>query len=152
MTLQERNKLIDDLWSSMPIYFAYNHQNMLNQLAELGATEKDVRYIGGSYGFILEKDQAKVEQTIKEIKRITSDWRKDEKNLMQELVYEFANHECCWSEDPHDVIRELDLELNKSVCRCINKAWKMYCKRTRIFYAPVYGKEYIQELGKTRSL
>ena len=151
MTLQERNKLIDELWSSIHIYFAYNHQRMLNQLEELGATEKDVRYIGNG-GFILDKDYAQAERTFKEVNRIKSDCRKDEKNLMQELVYEFANHECYWSEDPHDVIRELNLELNKSVCRCINKAWKMYCKRTRIFYAPVYGKEYIQELGKTRSL
>ena len=92
------------------------------------AKEKLVHLVGGVYA--LKSDMPKISAILKQMKAVRHAAYQDRKFLMDKLMYEFANHECCITIDPYEAIESLGIEkddyLYDTLKELAPKAWKKY--------------------------
>ena len=80
---------------------------------------------------------------LKQMKAVRHAAYQDRKFLMDKLMYEFANHECCITIDPYEAIESLGISkddyLYDTLKEVAPKAWRKYLKSHNLsaFYAPL---------------
>ena len=137
MTLKEIKELESKLISEMPKHFALNNEQFRRELERLGITEEDVVHLGNGF-FCKKEEYHRVKELNDEIKAMYAEWRSIGKNLREELIHEFYNHDCKWTEEPMDAIAGMHIELTDTNKHHINMAWKTFCFRNHLFYAAIY--------------
>ena len=147
MTISELDTELSDLWAEAPVKYAFGNEQFNEMLKEFGissmeeAKEKLVRITSGTYA--LKTDIPKINAILKQMKAIRHAAYQDRKFLMDKLIYEFANHECCITIDPYEAIESLGIEkgdyLYDALKEIAPKAWKKYLESHNLsaFYAPL---------------
>jgi len=104
------------------IFFAFNNNQFKEGMQKVGLEEKDTSkiYSLGGGGYIL-KTRSKDLHTLLDSNRAESKQRnKEEKFLIESIVYELANHEYCITGDVTDALDSLGLnkdELDPSILK-----------------------------------
>ena len=147
MTIKQLDKKLDELWAEAPVKAAFGNEQFEEMLKEFGissmeeAKEKLVHLVGGVYA--LKADVPKISAILKQMKAVRHTAYQDRKFLMDKLMYEFANHECCITIDPYEAIESLGIEkgdyLYDTLKEVAPKAWKKYLKSENLlaFYEPL---------------
>ena len=147
MTINQLDEKLSQLWAEAPVKYAFGNEQFAEMLKEFGisgmeeAKEKLVRITSGVYA--LKTDIPKISAILKQMKAVRHAAYQDRKFLMDKLMYEFANHECCITIDPYEAIESLGIEkgdyLYDALKEIAPKAWKKYLKSENLlaFYEPL---------------
>ena len=147
MTINQLDEELDKLWAKAPVKHAFGNEQFNEMLKEFGisgmeeAKEKLVRITSGTYA--LKTDVPKISAILKQMKEIRHTAYQDRKFLMDKLMCEFANYECCITIDPYEAIESLGIEkadyLYATLKEVAPKAWEKYLKSHNLsaFYAPL---------------
>jgi hypothetical protein len=121
---QKQSKEINDFQG---IFFAFSNEQFKEGMASLGLQAEDTKkiYSIGAGGYIL-KDRAKdfyamLERFDSEKKEL----RKQEKTLVEALVYELKNHEFCITLDPNDALNALGWSAKDIEPKLLKKAMSL---------------------------
>ena len=147
MTINQLDEELDKLWAKAPVKHAFGNEQFNEMLKEFGisgmeeAKEKLVRITSGTYA--LKTDVPKISDILKQMKAIQHTAYQDRKFLMDKLIYEFANYECCITIDPYEAIESLGIEKGDNLYDALKeiapKAWKKYLESENLlaFYEPL---------------
>lgn len=147
MTIKQLDKKLDELWAEAPVKAAFGNEQFEEMLKEFGisgmeeAKEKLVHLVGGVYA--LKADMPKIRAIMKQMTAVRQTAYQDRKLMMDKLIYEFANHECCITIDPYEAIESLGIEkgdyLYNTLKEVAPKAWRKYLKSENLlaFYEPL---------------
>ena len=147
MTINQLDEKLSQLWAEAPVKHAFGNEQFNEMLKEFGissmeeAKEKLVRIASGVYA--LKIDIPKISAILKQMKAVRHAAYQDRKFLMDKLIYEFANHECCITIDPYEAIESLGIEkgdyLYDTLKEVAPKAWRKYLKSEHLsaFYKPL---------------
>ena len=109
------------------IFFAFSNEQFAEGMVKIGLaaddTSKIYKLMAG--GFIL-KDRSKAfREMLDRHEEEMKAFRKDQKNLLDALVYELKNHEYCITYDASDALSSLGLELAEVDTVLLKKACKL---------------------------
>ena len=134
MTIKQLDKKLDELWAEAPVKAAFGNEQFEEMLKEFGissmeeAKEMLVHLVGGVYA--LKSDMPKIKAILEQMKAVRQSAYQDRKLMMDKLILEFANYECCITLDPYDAIASLGIEkddyLYDTLKEIAPKAWKKY--------------------------
>ena len=117
----------DEMNTFEGIFFAFSNEQFAEGMAKIGLTADDTgkiyKLMAG--GFIL-KDRSKAfRDMLDRHEAEMKAFRKDQKNLLNALVYELKNHEYCITYDTADALRSLGLEIADIDAVLLKKACKL---------------------------
>lgn len=111
------------------LIFAFSNKQMEESLSKIGLSLDDAkgRIVSIGAGAYLLKERVKafhdlIDQNEKELKA----FRKDQKQLIEGLVYELGNHEYCITGDPQDAVEKLGYTMETIPRETLTKAIKKY--------------------------
>lgn len=123
--------------NKLPMKVAFGQKQFEEMLEEWGLTTSDedlkkiISLLHGSGCYCLKKDAHLFSEYFKRIKEEQKEFLKDDKNLKDAFIYEFANHECGYTYQPQDALLALSLTynevmMNKRLHRVFKSAWRKY--------------------------
>ena len=138
MTYQELKDKKLEIINNMPWFFVLTTQQFEEEIKKLGLRREDVVHVFDGY-FCAKERYDEVKRSLDQIHKLNEQFKRgSSKELYKALMHEFWNYECCVSEEPYEAIEALGIELTDRNKAIINKAWKAFCYKNRMFYAPVY--------------
>lgn len=119
----------------LPMKVAFGKEQFKKMMEEwkLTTTAEDVckidMLIGGCY--CLKKDTHLFEEHFQRTQKELEEFLKDDDNLKSAFKYEFANHECGYTDTPQDALPSLNLTFkevmnDKRLHKVFKRAWKEY--------------------------
>lgn len=119
----------------LPMKVAFGKEQFKKMMEEwkLTTTAEDVckidMLIGGCY--CLKKDTHLFEEHFHRTQKELEEFLKDDDNLKSAFKYEFANHECGYTDTPQDALPSLNLTFkevmsDKRLHKVFKRAWKEY--------------------------
>lgn len=110
------------------IFFAFDTKQFNEGMAKIGLNPEDKKLIVsiGMGGFILKSKAQEFKDIFKRHDKERKQRLKDEKVLIEGLVYELGNHEYCYSWDKERVCNALGLTESEIPESILNKAIKIY--------------------------
>ena len=138
MTYQELNKKKQEIISNMPWFFVLTTQQFEEKIKKLGLRREDIVHVFDGW-FCARERYEEVKRALNQVHELNKQFKRgSSKELYKALMYEFENNECCITGELFDAIEAVGIELTDRNKAIINKAWKAYCYKHRMFYAPVY--------------
>lgn len=121
--------------NKLPMKAAFGKEQFKKMMEEWGltTTAEDVckidMLIGGCY--CLKKDTHLFEEHFQRTQKELEEFLKDDDNLKSAFKYEFANHECGYTDTPQDALPSLNLTFkevmnDKRLHKVFKRAWKEY--------------------------
>jgi len=107
------------------IFFAFNNDQFREGMEKIGLTESDTDKIfslGFGGGYILKSKSKEFAQMFKRHNAELKEFKKNEKQLFDALVYELDNHEYGYTGDPTDALDALGLTINNVDPALLKKA------------------------------
>lgn len=103
-------------FGKLPIFFAFTNERLDEHLEDRGLKIEDIiQVFNGS--FIAKKDYHLLNEFYEKDKEIRKEYFSKEENIIDGLVYEFANYEIAYRNDRSDAIDEvieaLQIDLNR---------------------------------------
>lgn len=142
MTRQEMNDKIQELWDNAPIKWAFGRSQFIKMLQEWGIADKpdctSMLVEVGNGGYILKTDTDKLMEIKKQADKIREDFYKDDKNYKDELLRQFYDHDCAWTENPYDAVDDMGVELTEGRKQIVRTVWKMFCRKNKVVYFDPY--------------
>ena len=94
------------------LFFAFNNEQFKEGMEKLGLTMDDTKKIVsiGAGGYILREQLQSFKDMFSRIKEETKNRKKEEKFLLDALIYELNNHEYCITHDVTDALDALDIK------------------------------------------
>lgn len=125
---QQKNRHQKEFNDFKGIFFAFSKDQLNEGMVKVELNreggQKEIVSIGA--GGFLRKDRIDAFHAISARHKDERKNRlKEEKNLIESLVYELQNHEYCITRDPADALNELDLDINTIDKKVLNKALKL---------------------------
>ena len=123
--------------NKLPMKAAFGKEQFKKMMEEWGLTTSDedlkkiTSLLHGSGCYCLKKDAHLFSEYFKRIKEEQKEFLKDDKNLKDAFIYEFANHECGYTYQPQDALLALNLtyeevEKNERLNKVFKEAWCEY--------------------------
>ena len=138
MTYQEFKDKKRVIINNMPWFFVLTTQQLEEEIKKLGLRREDVVCVFDGY-FCARECYDEVKRSLDQIHELNEQFKRGpSKELYKALMHEFWNYECCVSEEPYEAIEAVGIELTDRNKAIINKAWKAFCYKNRMFYTPVY--------------
>jgi len=106
------------------LFFAFNKEQLEEGLLKVNATTKDIVSIGAG-GFILRLEVKALKDMFTRHSAERKDRLKEEKKLVEALVYELNNHEYSYTYDTTDALASLGLTSESIEPKILNKACKL---------------------------
>lgn len=108
------------------IFFAFSNEQFDEGMVKVGlaASETDKIYKLMAGGFILKTRSKAFREMLDRHEAEMKAFRKDQKNLLDALIYELKNHEYCITYDTADALRALGLERGEVDATLLKKACK----------------------------
>jgi len=106
------------------LFFAFSNGQLEEGLLKVKAEKKDIVSIGAG-GFILKTEIQAFNDLFKRHNAERKERLKDEKKLIDALVYELNNHEYCITYDPTDALESLGLTRDDVESKILKKACKL---------------------------
>ena len=118
----------DELNKFEGLFFAFSNEQLKEGLHKIGLTVADTGkiYSIGAGGYILKEKAKEFHEMFARQGEERKSRLKDEKNLIQALVYELGNHEYCITYDPTDALSALDLTKETIPAAVLKKAVNEY--------------------------
>jgi len=110
------------------LFFAFNSEQFKTGMAKVGATENNQLLSIGGGGYLKKTKEADFDRLCSRHKKERSDRLKDEKNLLDALVYELGNHEYGYTLDATDATEALGLKIEEIPAQLLHKAISIYNK------------------------
>ena len=109
------------------IFFAFSNEQLKEGLEKLGLTLEDTSkiYSIGAGGYILKERSKDLDAMFKRWEQEREELKKEEKNLLDALVYELRNHEYCITGDPDDALNALGWDRKDIDPKLLGKACAM---------------------------
>jgi len=108
------------------IFFAFSTEQFIEGMEKIGLqkdqTHEIYQLMAG--GFILKSRSKAFREMLDRHEAEMKAFRKDQKNLLDALIYELRNHEYCITYDPADALRDLGLERSEIDEAMLKKACK----------------------------
>lgn len=122
---QQKQRHAKEFGNFEGIFFAFSASQLEEGLLKVQATSKEIVSIG--MGGFLRKDKVGlfdklIERQAKERKEL----RANEKELVNAIAYELANHEYCITGDPQDALDALGLSIKELAPEVLKKAIKKH--------------------------
>lgn len=128
-TYQEQKKRhSDEVGNFEGLFFAFSNSQLAEGMAKVGLTMADTGLIGsiGAGGYIIKTRFKDFDAMLRRQKEERKNRLKDEKNLIESLVYELGNHEYCITGDPAPALNALDLTVKDIPIELLRKAISQY--------------------------
>ena len=121
-------------FNEFPMFFAFSHEQFSEGMRKLGLDPNDADKIsafGDTGGFFRKTDvpalKAMFERHHSEIKEAIKADKRGDGFIYDMFVYELANHEYCYTEDPSEALQALrltpeDIENNPKMRRALKRA------------------------------
>ncbi|KKM62621.1 hypothetical protein LCGC14_1519900 [marine sediment metagenome] len=106
------------------LFFAFSNKQLDEGLEKMKATTKDIVSIGVG-GFILKTEVVAWENLFNMHDKERKERLKDEKKLVDALVYELNNHEYGYTYDPSSALEALGLTVESVEPKLLKKACKL---------------------------
>lgn len=109
------------------IFFAFSNEQFVEGMQKVGLTVNDTDKICslGAGGYMLKSQREAFRTMIDRQEMERKEFRKDQKNLLDALVYELRNHEYCITYDASDALDALELDRDEVDQALLKKACKM---------------------------
>jgi hypothetical protein len=128
-TYQEfKKRQADEFGKIEYLFWAFNDTQINEGLTKIGLNREN--YVGkiisiGMGGYILKDKLSDFNSFLKKQKNERKEFRKNEENLIDAIVYEMNNHEYCITYDILDTIMALDLDVDrdKAIIEKARKKW-----------------------------
>lgn len=124
--------------NKLPMKSAFGEKQVEEMMKEwgLGTTKEDFSKVASLCGgcYCLKKDVHLFEEFFERTEKELKDFLKDDANLKDALMYEFANHECGYTYTPADALPPLglswnDVTVNSRIARVFNQSWEEYLNK-----------------------
>lgn len=138
MTYQELRKTLQDRVSDFDgLFFAFSNEQLEGELARVGITleeaKKGKQIVSiGAGGFLLKTRVRAFTELMDANEMELKEFKKREKNLIDSLVFELANHEYCFTLDPSDALAAIGESLETVSRKALLKAIKRYNKQMQL--------------------
>jgi hypothetical protein len=113
------------------IFFAFSPEQFKEGLKQVGLNEesnlKEHILSIGMGGYLLKSKKDDFSGMLKRHKQEMKDLKKDEKALLNALIYELRNHEYCITYDTTDALNALNLSINDVDNKLLKKACVEAC-------------------------
>ena len=123
----------DEISNFQGLFWAFSKEQLKEGFVKLGLnfdTDKSkVCSIGGG-GFILKEKLTDFNNIFKRIKEEKRNLKKEEKQLIEALVYELGNYEYCITGDVRDTLESLNLTIEEVNPETLKKAVQIYNKQS----------------------
>ena len=112
------------------IFFAFNNDQFKEGLEKIGHKESEKVVSIGAGGYIRKDRLDAFKALFARQKKERSERLKNEKALLESLVYELANHEYVITHDPQDAVEAIGYTMEtipqKVLKKAVFRAWKNY--------------------------
>ena len=106
------------------LFFAFSDKQLKEGMESVGLTINDLNkiYSIGAGGYILKERSKDFKDMFDRHNEERKELKKQEKLLIEALVYELKNHEFCITLDPQDALDSLDIERKEIDPKILKKA------------------------------
>lgn len=106
------------------IFFAFSNEQFKEGMQKIGLLPDDTSkiYSLGAGGYILKDKSKAFHEMLDRFEKEKQDLKKQEKSLLEALVYELKNHEFCITLDPNDALDALGWNENEIDPKILKKA------------------------------
>lgn len=106
------------------IFFAFSNEQFKEGMQKIGLLPDDTSkiYSLGAGGYILKDKSKAFHEMLDRFEKEKQDLKKQEKSLLEALVYELKNHEFCITLDPNDALDALGWNNNEIDPKILKKA------------------------------
>ena len=123
---QQKKRHQEEVNSFEGIFFAFSNEQFEEGMKKLGINNaKEELYSIGAGGYIKKERSKDFHNMFKRHAQERKQREKDEKFLLEALVYELRNHEYCITCDVTDALEALDLTINDISPKLLKKAKEM---------------------------
>jgi len=118
---QKQSKEMNDFQG---IFFAFSNEQFKEGMTSLGLQAEDTSkiYSIGAGGYILKEKSKDFHAMIDRFESEKKELKKQEKTLLEALVYELKNHEFCITLDPNDALNALGWDKDSIEPKLLKKA------------------------------
>lgn len=113
MRYRELKKELETIYSDLPIFYAFNKEQLKEGMKKLGVKDGKELYQNEIGGFYKKTDSKKIQETTDKMSKMLEDFIKDKDQLADALSYELANHEYCITGDVYDALSAFNLSYDK---------------------------------------
>lgn len=121
-----KKKHSEDISNFDGLFFAFNHEQMEEGIKKVGATVDNKIVSIGAGGYILKSKLKDFEDMLSRHKQERKELKKNEKELIDAIVYELINHEYCITHDVDDALQALELTKEDVGEEVLKKAIKLH--------------------------
>jgi hypothetical protein len=121
---QKQSKEINDFQG---IFFAFSNEQFKEGMISLGLQTEDTSkiYSIGAGGYILKEKSKDFHAMLERFESEKKELKKQEKTLVEALVYELKNHEFCITLDPNDALNALGWDKDSIEPKLLKKAMSL---------------------------
>ena len=120
-TYGDIKQAIGTIIGTIPMFFAFNHEQFEQGLEKLGCTKEELVGMGG--GYMKASDGHLFKAANEEVKRIRMDYLSTDSGLLSAIRYELSNHEYGYTYDAQPALDALDLDrTDERVARALKQA------------------------------
>lgn len=95
----------------------------------------------GNGGYVLKTDTDKLMEIKRQADKIREDFYKDDNKYKDELLRQFYNHDCAWTEAPQDAVDDIGVELTEGRKQIVRAVWKRFCRKNNVVYFDPYPSD-----------
>ena len=121
---EQKKRHSDEFGAFTGIFFAFNNEQFKEGLVKVENKEGEKVVSIGSGGYIRKDRVDDYIALCERHKNERQELKKDEKKLVEALVYELGNHEFCYTGDPLDAVEALGFTMETVPKKALDKAIK----------------------------